>query len=147
DGVTIRGGNANGTGSNNEGGGVFAAQTGLGGIKLRNCLLTKNAASLGGGLATAGSAAVRLEDCQFIGNAATDDGGGLYLVSSGTQVIHDCVLSGNSAVDGGGGIAQSGGTVSVNNSQFIRNTADRGAGIFDSTGNLRVFNCALQGGI
>ena len=114
DGFGIGGGNANGTGDDGNGGGIFVqggtstiqycgiaynhADVWGGGIlaigvhHILNCLITENTAWSGGGLCLAGDCI--MTDCSVSNNTATEHGGGIYS-SAVSPTITRCTITGN----------------------------------------------------
>ena len=130
DGVTVTGGNANGsTDADKRGGGIV--NTG-GSPTLSNCTLVGNSATgyssgLGGGMYNATSNPT-LTNCVFSGNWAGSEGGGMYN-SSSNPALTGCTFNGNWAGGGGGGMCnESSGGLSLNNCTFSRNGAWDGSG-------------------
>ena len=155
DGFTISGGNANGPDQNlnpaNGFGGAVLAQSG--GITLRNCRFSGNAADIRGGAifkasrdtvtlvhcTIDGNAAVfgaglyargpvRLVNCQVRDNTAGNDGGGLYIERTDVEMTN-CVYSGNTSFVGGAVVLQQS-QATVTNSTFGMNSAAFGGGVF-----------------
>ncbi len=128
DGVTITGGRALGA----DGGGVF-----IGGVAgeafLRDCTIQFNQADGAGGGVYVDDSAARLEQCALLGNAAAT-GGGLAVAGGNSVVtVENCWMAGNDGGTAGGagvggGLNVAAGTVLVENSRIIGNTADLGAG-------------------
>lgn len=102
EGFTITGGSGSGSMSG-FGGGVYCY--GAGGT-IRDCRITLNTAEEGGGLSARElSAALAIENCQFIENSAPGgEGGGLYVFGSGSLTLVGCEFIQNSASYGGGGV-------------------------------------------
>lgn len=99
DGFTITGGQADGSGENGLGGGLYCLRSR---VILANLVLAGNRATFGGGLNCAFMDLV-LSRSVVQGNHATSQGGGIYSIESDgtmTQVI----LAGNSAAMEGGGL-------------------------------------------
>ena len=118
-------------GSGDKGGGLM-----LNGGTVRNCIISDNTATNGGGVYLASNAV--LQSCRITGNNARF-GGGVNI--GGTGSVQNCTIAGNSATNSGGGLYS---TVSatVFNSIIFSNTAPTGtnysvSGIMSST-----FNCA-----
>ncbi len=144
EGFTVR----NGRRSFGYGGGIEISRTAV----VRDCLVTNNWSSSGGGIMVDGEATNALvEDCTIAGNVATNGpGGGIVLYNNSYARINRCVVTGNLAATYGGGIwIQEGGSVS--NCQIIRNEAigEGGGGIYmaneGSTNPAMVVNCVIAG--
>jgi parallel beta-helix repeat protein len=105
EGFTITGGNANGTDSNSNGGGMYNYESSP---TVTDCTFTNNTASLdGGGMYNDGGIysngnSPTVTGCNFNRNSA-DDGGGMYNDNS-SPTVTNCTFSGNTASDNGGGI-------------------------------------------
>lgn len=130
DGFIIRDGNANGTGDDRSGAGVFVKYASL---TVRNCLMIDNAATKNGGAihATGSTGTVVIENCVFANNQA-ETGGGVNLAHGGT-VINSSFLN-NSAVFGGGLNANA--ALQVSRCAFDSNYALEGGGISVQGGSL-----------
>ena len=169
DGVTITGGNANGSGYHNDGGGMRNARSsptvtnctftgnsadhGGGGMynfsrspTVTNCTFTGNSADYGGGIYNSSSNPT-VTNCTFAGNSAIGidgSGGGMYN-SYGSPILTNCTFSGNSAGDGGGMYNSNSSNPTMTNCTFTGNWADFGSGMFNSSSNPTVTNCILWG--
>ena len=146
DGVTIRGGNANGTGyPDNCGGGVLLEGTAM---SIANCHVIENYAGTGGGMHLSSVSSLRLSNCRFEHNDATYDGGGLYEATSNLNVT-DCTFINNSALgDGGGGYgggaALASGTSHFSRCEFIENHAQAGGGLYARDSSASIENCLFS---
>ena len=82
-------------------------------------------ADLGGGLYCRGLySRMRIENCVFRANTATDAGGGVYLDRHARATIRDCRFESNTAVNAGGGIRlNENGVLSAERCAFIENHA------------------------
>lgn len=145
DGVTIRGGNADGPLEGGfdgtieslapaAGGGLlmgFVTDPTLGRLTIRDCMFESNEAHMGGG-AFIGDSEVRIENTTFTGNGAehkvsglpfAGGGGGLYLFgarpaqSSAETLVSECVFSDNHATGVSEGDAWEGGGLYVSGTQ------------------------------
>jgi len=168
-GLTISGGNANGTSfPDNAGGGIFNRGT----LTISNCTISGNSAAVGGGgIANDGhtsSASVTLSNSSVSGNSAVI-GGGIYTVgTNATVTVTNCTINGNTANTNstqgssgmGGGIFNDGSlantpgaTLTVSNSTLSGNSApsqdgEGGAIYNDGEGghaSATVKNCTLSG--
>jgi hypothetical protein len=70
----------------------------FGTVVCRQCLITDNASSAGGGILSGFHATIRVEQSTIAGNSASEGGG--IIASQGRVQLHQCVLSGNSSGDG-----------------------------------------------
>jgi len=149
DGLTITGGFQEGESSDGtvcRGGGILCNASGP---AIKNCILSDNSATYGGGLHIYNNSNVTLENCSFTGNWAqrgagvNNDGsileaidcqfsrnvagsyyGGLYSGYESSQVIlRRCIFRENSARYGAGGLGVSGLPSIITNCEFIGNTA------------------------
>ncbi|MDH4240296.1 MAG: hypothetical protein OEW48_12105 [Phycisphaerae bacterium] len=144
DGVTITGGNANGTFPNKFafGGGIYNYQSKP---TMANCTFVSNSAGwLGGGMYNSeGSPA--LTNCTFIGNLAGMHGGGLFNGISSSPAVTNCTFSGNLSGGFGGGMINHS-SPTVTNCTFSGNWAGwYGAGMCNFQGNPTVTNCGFTG--
>ena len=70
---------------------------------IRNCILTRNEATEGGGIWCGGQGQPIIENCQITNNVARDNGGGLRIVNSKFPVrVRNTTIRGNEAEYGGG---------------------------------------------
>ena len=100
DGLTITGGNANGSNwPDNSGGGILNDNSSP---TITNCTFTGNSAGWGGGISNDNSSSPTITNCTFTGNSADADGGGIYNFENASPTITDCTFTGNSADYGGG---------------------------------------------
>lgn len=172
DGFTIRGGNANTSGSNAQGGGlligpqgqpiivgcVFTDNSALinGGAvyifssnqpRIANCVFRANQARAGGALYSDNSSMV-LKDSVFAENFGRDEGGGA-LIRPGMPTISHCIFQANTTNGTGGGLMLYGSQQfkAVVGCRFIANTAGySGGGV--GMGNIGTFtfaNCLFNG--
>jgi len=74
----------------------------------------------------------KIENCTFIGNISTDGNGGAIAVDDASPIITNCTFIGNLAVEGSGGALSLSDLreVTINNSQFISNTAKKGGAVY-----------------
>ena len=119
---------------------------------VRDCLVTDNHSSSGGGIMIGGGATNALvEDCTIAGNVAVNGpGGGLVLYDNSYGRVNRCVISNNVAATYGGGVwIQHGGSVS--NCRIVGNQAlgEDGGGIHmvceGTTNPATVVNCVIAG--
>lgn len=89
-----------------EGGGVWLGSTGS--PRLENCVITGNSALRGGGVALVNDALeIVLSGCEITGNFAVQSGGGV-LAYNVLATLEDCLVSGNLSEDQGGAVTFSG---------------------------------------
>jgi hypothetical protein len=167
-GVTVTGGNADGSGSHGYGGGMYnnnssptvsnctfsgnssAMQAGGGMYNnnssptVSNCTFSGNSAYFGGGMCNFSSSPT-VSNCTFSGNAAAY-GGGMYNANI-SSTVSNCTFSGNSAQYDGGGMynAVSSSTV-VSNCVLWGNTASSGSQIYDESSAMILTYSCIEGG-
>jgi predicted outer membrane repeat protein len=111
---------------------------------LKNCTVSNNSASLGGGIASQGGPLL-LTSCTVSTNSASL-GGGIYVAQS-TATLANCTLSNNSATVEGGGIV-SAATMTITDSTLSNNSVTApvcyGGGIYN-VGTLAQTNSTLSG--
>ncbi|GAB4016652.1 beta strand repeat-containing protein [Spirosoma koreense] len=155
DGFVIAGGNANGTTTNNSGGGMYNDGTGSTCTPLiRNCLFLTNAASSQGGAVYNNNAVPQFINCYFLTNTATARGGGIYNISNSSPVFTNCVFQSNTGGSTGGGAVynDASGTGPVDpvfiNCLFTSNSATDGGAVYNNASsnfvNPRFVNCSFQ---
>jgi predicted outer membrane repeat protein len=151
DGVTISGGNANGTtGFLDCGGGMINV---TGSPTVRNCLFTDNSTSGnlvvngdgGGGMGNFDYSSPMVSGCTFSNNTASVRGGALD-ISQSYPTILNCVFSGNSTGAHGGAIIVQGSnaTTAIQNCSFIGNSASVGGGIYFNFSTATVTDCSFE---
>jgi len=143
DGFTIRGGNADGTGWEHQGGGIINV---AGSPAILNCTFVGNVADVGtdgsGGGMGSWLGDPLLVNCRFLGNKAFN-GGGFYCDTPGLvgPRLINCVFSGNLAMHYGGGSAVNLANC-LTNCVFSQNLANSlGGGIYQYAGVTTVSNC------
>jgi parallel beta-helix repeat protein len=142
DGFTITDGNANGSGNNSEGGGIFDL---LAGPTINNCTISGNASGgSGAGVATLYSSGTTLTNCTLSGNTAGARGGGLYNYQS-SPTVTNCTISGNTAADGGGVSDKKSSSPTLTHCIISGNTANTGGGIANYTSSPTLTDCILTG--
>ena len=143
EGLTITNGNANGSGFEALGGGMFS----LGNVELINCSFSENSAIGGGGGMFAMHNYSTLTDCKFTGNSAGNNGGGLENFEGCQTILTNCRFVGNSAGYWGGGTSTgrfSG--AALINCIFSGNTALNGGGVANAHGTDPLLtNCTFAG--
>jgi uncharacterized repeat protein (TIGR01451 family) len=138
EGLTINGGNANGTGDNGLGGGLFN----LGGSPtLVNVAFIGNAADGGGGLYNAGGSPTMV-NVVFSGNTADSEGGGIYNLGS-SPVLTNVTFSRNAASSGGGIYNADGSVATLTNAILWGNTPEQIA--IDGTSAVTVTHSNVEG--
>ena len=102
DGFTISGGNANGTGDQLKGGGMYNSGSSP---KIVNCVFTGNLALLGAGMYNDAGSSPDISNTVFRGNLASGTGsagGAIYNNAASIPLVANCTIHGNSAGTGGG---------------------------------------------
>ncbi|MCP3905270.1 MAG: hypothetical protein GY715_16715 [Planctomycetes bacterium] len=152
DGFTITAGEAGG-GSGptplRNGGGLYVD---AGAITLRRCIFHANrslatAALSGGGAVYARESPVVFEECAFTGNAAPNShGAAVRLVGATSASVSGCVFQGNEADVGGALSAQDVGSLVLDDSAFVGNTAEAGGGgvFVHDVGDATVTACVFS---
>ncbi len=141
DGVTITGGNANGSTPYNFGGGMYNSGCNP---TISKCTFTSNGSSAsGGGMYNYGCAPV-VSYSSFLGNSAVD-GGGIYNSNSSSTNVSGSFFSGNTASASGGGMFNTDSNPSVVNNTFVSNTAVNGGGIYNYFSFPALNNCTFTG--
>ncbi|MDB9393081.1 cadherin domain-containing protein [Microcystis aeruginosa] len=137
DGLTISGGNANGTGTNQGvGGGMFISD---GSPTLRNVIFENNNATFAGGLYNVTGSNPLLIKTTFRNNTATNEGGAIYNSSSNPTFTD--VTFGNNTATQGGAIYNSNSSPIFNTAIFGSNIASsNGGAIYDSNSNPTLNN-------
>jgi predicted outer membrane repeat protein len=148
DAVTVSGGNANGSGSNQSyGGGLFAQYVSP---TLTNCTFTGNNASGFGGAIYNGYSSPTLTNCTFSGNSVTYCGGAIYNDRS-SPTLTNCTFTGNTTWNtrgpsDGGAIYNSSSSPALINCTFSANTVySFGGAIFSVSSYPTLTNCAFSG--
>jgi parallel beta-helix repeat protein len=142
DGITISGGNADGSYPHDRGGGMANDESSP---TLRNVTFLGNWAAAGGGMANDDSSPT-LSNCIFAGNSASAGGAGMYNWHS-SPTLTDCTFSANGAANGGGGILNADGSApTLNNCTFAENSTDQaGGGMLNSSSAPTLNGCTFAG--
>lgn len=112
-------------------------------LTLRDCTLANNAGNQGGAIHNE-DGILRLENCTLSGNAATISGGGIYSVGSAQTFLTNVTLTANSATGSnttGGGLHTEGASsiVTLDHVTIAGNSATgQGGGVFQQDSNLTV---------
>lgn len=170
DGFIITAGNANGTGSNGMGGGVYnkngsptlanctlsanSAESCIGGMfnhasspTVTNCTFKENRARDGGAMENHWSSPT-LINCTLIGNSASCCGGAIYNLNESFPTLIGCKFSGNSAGDDGGGIYNywCNRTLTITNCTFSANSSvDSVGAVYNYFSGPTLTNCIFSG--
>jgi predicted outer membrane repeat protein len=152
DGFTITGGNANGSGNNTYGGGMF--NDNVTGLVVANCTFSGNSATgtfgRGGGMYNY-NCSPKITNCTFSVNWGTL-GGGILNYENSSPTITNCTFVGNSADYGGGicnivspPIGPSQSSPTITNCTFSGNSATNyGGGIYNSLSSPTITNCTFS---
>lgn len=126
--------NNNGDANTVMGGGIYAASGVT--VTSKNTKFLGNTASSGGGILLYLNSSADLNNSEVSGNKATGNGGGVYVYDATCSVTasNGTVFRENSGYRGGG-IFSSGGTVTVEDSTFEKNTATDDGGAIAATQN------------
>jgi hypothetical protein len=125
--------------STNTGGGVHCYMSSP---TFTDCTFDNNASASGGGLHNQNSSTPSLAGCTFNGNSA-QWGGGL-LNSSCSPPLTGCTFTGNTSVNGGGGLENDTGSNTVATAcQFVSNTANFGAGVYNYQSDATFSQCTF----
>jgi len=144
DGLTITGGNANGTNfAEDAGGGIYSSGSNL---TLNSLIVTENAASEeGGGLSASNSSTLHITHAVFAGNDTGAEGGAVALTQSPAQMTN-VVFAQNTAGDRGGALHASNSDAQIINATFTGNTAATlGNAFVNFFGTFTVTNSVLWG--
>ena len=126
--------NNNGDASTVMGGGIYAASGVT--VTSKNTKFLDNTANSGGGILLYLNSSADLDNSEVSGNKATGNGGGVYVYDAtcSLSASNGTVFRENSGYRGGG-IFSSGGTVTVEDSTFEKNTATDDGGAIAATQN------------
>ena len=126
--------NNNGDASTVMGGGIYAASGVT--VTSKNTKFLDNTANSGGGILLYLNSSADLNNSEVSGNKATGNGGGVYVYDAtcSLSASNGTVFRENSGYRGGG-IFSSGGTVTVEDSTFEKNTATDDGGAIAATQN------------
>ena len=143
DGVAVTGGNANGSGTGENGAGAVYSSLSNYQVAAANCTFSGNTATTYGGVAYSGTWTV--SNSSFSENTADGNGG---VAHSGTWTVSNSSFSGNTATypfagqGGNGGVAYNG-SWTVVNSTFSGNSASTNGGVM--SGTWTVSNSSFSG--
>ncbi len=171
DGVTITGGNANGSsGQQQNGGGLYNVEgsptlsncsfrsnyainrgggmnnEGICNPVLINCSFSQNSAQFHGGGMFNDYASPNLNNCSFSQNYAGKHGGGMFNNYTSSPILTNCSFRANFAEERGGGMVNDYGSSTLTNCTFSGNTAgESGGGAYNYYGSPIFTNCILWG--
>lgn len=132
DGVHVTAGNADSTGSDGLGAGLF--NNSIVSMKVRNCVFFNNSAVTGGGAVNNASTPATFENCVFTSNAGTNAtsslGGAVYVSGGAAVTFKRCQFFANRAANGGAVFAgaSGGATITLNRCTFNANAASATSG-------------------
>lgn len=144
DGVTITGGNANGT--NKYGGGMYNVKSSP---YLSNVEIVGNFAdSSGAGLYNSNMSSPILINTKIQNNSSNVGGGGVYNRQDSSPVFIQAIISGNSANQGAGIYNGVRSTATIINGLLTGNRATEGGGaLFSNTGGFTLINTTISGNL
>ncbi|MGG2108038.1 InlB B-repeat-containing protein [Lysinibacillus pakistanensis] len=128
DGVTITGGDANGSLEHMYGGGMYNWRSSP---TITNVTFSENKASIGGGMYNDNVSSPTITNVVFSENEA-DFGGGMYNTNYSSPTITNVVFNGNEATEGGGMYNYQKSNPSLTNVTFKGNKANAGGGMFSN---------------
>lgn len=146
DGVTIRGGNADGGFADHYGGGLHNEN---GSPTLIDCTFRDNRALFGGGIHSHGGSPT-LIDCTFrdnrnLGLQGGGGGAGLHLGGGGSPSLTGCRFVENRTT-GSGGAIRNFGDLALRDCVFLGNEAvGHGGGVSSQSGHIELVNCLFSG--
>jgi len=143
DGFRITGGNADGTGSNRYGGGMYNNAVSP---VVANCTFDSNAAYEGGAAMANSGCAPEINKCVFRDNIVSHYGAGIANYNSAAAIVTNCVFDRNTGSYWGGGIYNNGSSPSIVNCVFSGNVTGRGGAVANAAGSApAIKNCILWG--
>lgn len=128
DGVTITGGNANGSLEHMYGGGMYNWRSSP---TITNVTFNENKASIGGGMYNDNVSSPTITNVVFSGNEA-GFGGGMHNNNYSSPTITNVAFNGNEATEGGGMYNYQKSNPSLTNVTFNGNKANAGGGMFSN---------------
>jgi hypothetical protein len=155
-GFTITGGNANGTGQNSTGGGIYNSDGATSNtLTFISCVVSNNTAiGDGGGVYNTGGG-IAFISCTVSNNTSSAEGGGMYTYGSGNgdYTLTSCTFSNNTASGNGGGYCVDNGSLPVTftNDHFSNNRTTNtaydggGGGVYVTNGSITMTGCSFNG--
>ncbi|MCB9336498.1 MAG: right-handed parallel beta-helix repeat-containing protein [Lewinellaceae bacterium] len=138
DGFTITGGNADGTGIDIHGGGMYNAGSSP---TVNNCSFSGNSGVTGGGISNSNGSSPTVSNCSFSGNSVTTNGGGMSN-SYSAPTLTNCSFSGNSAANIGGGMYNLHSSPTIDTCSFSQDTAAFvGGAMYSAQSNVSMTGC------
>ncbi len=139
DGFTITAGQANGSGSAEQGGGILIRNDSR--ARLANLTVIGNRAAGNGGGVFSDASSPRLSNVTLTSNRATN-GGGMATLGGSPDLLNSTV-DGNTASDDGGGIASDTSDLTLADSTIRNNTARNGGGIAATNSDVNYSNTTI----
>ena len=122
------------------GGGIYGEHSF---IRVKTCSIFDNGASQYGGGAYFTYSNPSMADCTISQNRAYYDGGGIYSRDSDPSITR-CTISQNSTYGDGGGICSNNGTPTITDCTLWRNRAEQGGGFYCNSDSPVMTNCTLS---
>ena len=141
--ITIANSKISGNSSEFNGGGVYAASSGSGTLKISRTEISGNTSDYGGGVNS--NVPTTVTESTISGNSVTGRGGGIFGRFGGTVTVHGSTISGNSAAASYGGGIYSNGAVTVHGSTISGNSAGTSGGGILSPNNVTVHGSTISG--
>ncbi|MGI6634510.1 MAG: Ig-like domain-containing protein [Christensenellales bacterium] len=138
DGFTITRGNANGSGDDKFGGGMYNNASSP---AVANCAFSDNTATTGGGMFNI-NASPKVENCVFSNNTVGGVGGGMYN-NNASPAVTNCDFSGNKA-NAGGGMYNQNSSPTLKSCTFSDNTARGGGGMHNVNSSPTLTSCTFS---
>ena len=126
------------------GGGVFVSDKSH--VTITDSQILDNTGTRGGGIYAASGVTVTSKNTKFLGNTA-NSGGGILLYLNSSADLNNSEVSGNKATGNGGGVYVYDATCSLtasNGTVFRENSGYRGGGIFSSGGTVTVEDSTFE---
>jgi parallel beta-helix repeat protein/predicted outer membrane repeat protein len=146
DGFIITAGNANGTSTYSNGGGIVNYY--MSSPTLTNCILRRNFASFGGGIACGEFSSPEITNCSIKENLATWSGGGIGCGRDSSPIISNCLINSNTSMRYGGGIFTINSNAIIIDCTISENQASSyGGGIFCEYMTPTISNCLITANV
>ncbi|GAB5519167.1 MAG: hypothetical protein RhofKO_14180 [Rhodothermales bacterium] len=143
DGFTVQAGNANGSGADADGGGLYV---GTGSPTLTALTISANAASDDGGGLYVGSGDPAISGSLIVGNTAASEGGGIYAGNGSTLTLTSSTLASNAASSRGGAMYNRSSRPVLIGVTIADNTAGTtGGGLYNRDADARLTSTILWG--
>jgi hypothetical protein len=119
-------------------------------ITMANCVISKNAATTGGGIRANSGTVVSIVNSTITGNSVSGSnaaGGGIYNSSAKIDVANSTISANTASGSGsdGGGIYNNAGTTTLTNCKLTGNTAQSsGGGAYNNNGTLTFASCTIS---